>query len=336
MSNYDFIKKVEQLIKPKDIATLQSLAPFTKFIPRKIQNKIMAESGKKNPYMGFVVEPYSVFVCYELKDLDWAKQLIPDNFELMETAVFSDGEPKHYIIFSCFNVHTSAFWGTRLEVNLIARNKSNNLLSWVIIDYDTNTLSHDLAKGLIESTTEKALLTTDFDGNIIVDIENMEKNRALVFDCSTAPSESKTLHPQLWLEGNLSVGYGKDISQNSGEVFSLKFDPKEVEKGCSLPPEQVRISQNTWYHGLFHSTPDEVVYFPYAQHYLSDSPGHSSEPKSEADMVEQVRQLDLENMPDYSAAPLRKMIKIGMLFNSLLILVLSLLSLFAKRKKPKN
>ena len=156
----------------------------------------------------------------------------------METAVFSDGEPKHYIIFSCFNVHTSAFWGTRLEVNLIARNKNNNLLSWVIIDYDTNTLSHDLAKGLIESTTEKALLTTDFDGNIIVDIENMEKNRALVFDCSTAPSESKKLNPQLWLEGNLSVGYGKDISQNSGEVFSLKFDPKEVEKGCSLLPNR--------------------------------------------------------------------------------------------------
>ena len=121
MSNYDFIKKVEQLIKPKDIATLQSLAPFTKFIPRKIQNKIMAESGKKNPYMGFVGQP-----------------------------------------------------------------------------------------------------------------------------------------------------------------------------------------------------------------------GHSSEPKSEADMVEQVRQLDLENMPDYSADPLWKMIKRGMLFNSLLILALSLLSTSSKRKKPKN
>ncbi|WP_106450594.1 hypothetical protein [Trichococcus alkaliphilus] len=71
------------MIKPKYIATLQSLAPFTKFIPKKIQNKIMAESGKKNPYMGFVIEPYCVFVCYELKDLEWAKQLIPNNFELM-------------------------------------------------------------------------------------------------------------------------------------------------------------------------------------------------------------------------------------------------------------
>lgn len=334
MSNYDFIKKVEQMIKPKDIATLQSLAPFTKLIPKKIQNRIITTSADKNPYMGFVVEPYSVFLCYELKDLDWAKNMIPENFELMETTVFSEDEPKHYIIFSCFNVHTSAFWGTRLEVNLIARNKNNNLLSWVIIDYDTNTLSHDLAKGLIESTTEKAFVTTDFDGNILVDIENPEKKRALAFDCSTAHSESKNLNPQLWLEGNLSVAYGKEISRNSGGVFSLKFDPKEVEKGCRLPLEQVRVSQNTWYEGLFHSIPDEVVYFPYAQHYLSDSPGHSSAIKSEADMVEQMQQLDLDNLPDYSAAPLRKMIKLGMLFNAFLVLTLSLAVIFSKRKKP--
>ncbi len=99
MRDFKFIKRVEQLVKPIDIATLQVLAPTTKFIPRKIQNKLMASSAQKNPYMGFVVEPYSVFLCYELKDLEWARKLIPDGFELIKTKIFDDGEPKYYAIF---------------------------------------------------------------------------------------------------------------------------------------------------------------------------------------------------------------------------------------------
>ncbi|MGB6178317.1 hypothetical protein [Carnobacterium sp.] len=328
MGDYSFIKKVEQMIKPKDIATLQLLAPFSQFIPKKLQNKVMNESAKNNPYMGFVVEPYSVFLCYELLDLDWAKKLIPDGFELIQTKIFSDDEPKYYAIFGSFNVHTSAFWGTRLEVNIIARNKKNNLLSWVIIDYDTNTLSHDVSKGVVESTTEQALLTTDYDGNIIVDIENKDKNRALIFDSSMINSKVKIMDKKLWLEGNLSVGYGREISQNSDDVFSLKFDPKEVEKGFTIPLEQVKVTKNTWFDGLFRSEPEQVVYFPYAQHYLSDSPGYYSEIKNEEDMIKQYNQLDLDNIPDYSAASHRKSMKTGIIMNAALVLLLLTIILF--------
>lgn len=325
MRDFKFIKRVEQLVKPIDIATLQVLAPTTKFIPRKIQNKLMASSAQKNPYMGFVVEPYSVFLCYELKDLEWARKLIPDGFELIKTKIFDDGEPKYYAIFGSFNVHTSAFWGTRLEVNIIARNKRNNLLSWVIVDYDTNTLSHDVSKGVVGSTTEKTLLTTDFDGNIIVDIQNEGKNRHLVFDAKTDQAQTKMMDHQLWLEGNLSVGYGRELSQNSDAVFSLTFDPKEVEKGRRIPLEDVHVMKNTWFSGLFHDEPDEVVYFPYAQHYLSDSPGHFSQIKDEADLRNKYESLDLASIPDYSADSHRKMMKIGMIFNIVLVTVLLVL-----------
>ena len=328
MQKYAFIKKVEQMINPKDIATLQMLAPLSKMIPKRFQNKVLTDSAKDNPYMGFVVEPYSIFLCYELIDLDWAKKLIPDGFELIKTSIFSDSEPKYYAIFGSFNVHTSAFWGTRLEVNIIARNKKNNLLSWVIIDYDTNTLSHDISKGVVGSTTKNALLTTDFDGNIIVDIENIEKDRALIFDGSTSYSEAKIMDKTLWLQGNLSVGYGREISKNSNEVFSLKFDPKEVEKGFKIPNNQVRISQNTWFKGLFRNIPEEVVYFPYAQHYLSDSPGYFSEIKNEEDMIKQFTQLELDSIPDYSAASHRKMIKIGIVLNATFILTLIAILIF--------
>lgn len=329
IKKFQFIKKIEEMITPKDIATLQLLAPMSKFIPKNLQNEVLNKSAKNNPYMGFVVEPYSIFLCYELIDLERAIQLIPDGFELIKTSIFQDGEPKYYAILGSFNVHTSAFWGTRLEVNVIARNKKNNLLSWVILDYDTNTLSHDVSKGVVDSTTESALLTTDFDGNIIVDIRNKEKNRSLIFDANTRQAEPKLMDKKLWLEGNLSVGYGRELSQNSDAVFSLKFDSREVEKGYRIPIEQVNMMQNTWFEGLFRSVPDEVVYFPYAQHYLSDSPGYYSEIKNVDDMMEQYKQLDLESIPNYSAASHRKLLKVGLVANALFafLLVITVLSL---------
>lgn len=328
MNKYKFIKKVEAMITPKDIATLQLLAPMIKLIPKSIQNKILSNSSKKKPYMGFVVEPYSIFLCHELLDLDRAKKLIPDGFELIKTKIFADDKPKFYAILGSFNVHTSAFSGARLEVNIIARNKKNNLLSWVIIDYETNTLSHDVSKGVVDSTIENALLTTNYDGTIIVDFNNKQKNRALIFEAETNDAETKIMDTKLWLEGNLSVGYGRELSQNSDAVFSLKFDPREVEKGRRIPIENLRMNQNTWLKGLIHTTPNEVVYFPYAQHYLSDSPGHYSQIESSEDMINQYNRLDLDTIPNYSSASLRKLLKMGMVANFFVITFLILMLLY--------
>ncbi|WP_157455720.1 hypothetical protein [Carnobacterium maltaromaticum] len=332
MGNFKFIKKVESMIKPKDIAILQVIAPLSKYIPKKIQNTVINHSAKNNPCMGFVVEPYSLFLCYEILDLNWAKSLLPDGFELTKSKIFSDGELKHYVIFGSFNVHTSAFWGTRLEVNIIAKNKLTGLLSWIIVDYDTNTLSHDKLNGVVESTTEKALLTTDYDGNIIVDIENFEKERAIILDASTQITEEKFMDEDLWLEGNLSVGYGKKISKNSNEAFSLTFNQKEVKKGYRIPFNQININQNTWLKGLFDTKPDEVVYFPYAQHYLSDSPGYYSKIKNTKDMNKRYKNLDLDKIPDYSADSHRKLIKGGLLINSIFVSIV----IFKLLKNRKN
>lgn len=329
MRETEFIKRVEQLIKPKDIAILQILAPSTKFLPNKLQNKFIRSSAKKNPYMGFVVEPYSVFLCYELKDLGWAKKLIPDGFELVMTKIYEDSEPKYYAIFGSFNVHTSAFSGMRLEVNIIARNKRNNLVSWVIVDYDTNTLSHDISKGVIDSTTDQALLTTDFDGNIIVDVQNEIKNHQLIFNVDTNKAQTRIMGRKLWLEGNLSVGYGRELSNNSDEVFSLTFNSKEVEKGRSIPIEDFHFSENTWFSGLFHDQPDEVVYFPYAQHYLADSPGHFSQLIDIDHMEKNYQELDLTLIPDYSVDSHRKLLRTGMYINFIVVVCFIVLILIS-------
>jgi hypothetical protein len=322
MSKYKFIKKVEEMIKTDDIAILRLVGPLLKYVPGKLQIKALENSSKDNPYLGFVVDPYSTFLFYEIVDLEWARRLIPDGFELEKTRVFNDGEPKYYISFAAFNVKTSAFAGTRLEVNVIARSKKTGLISWIIVDYDTNTLSHDSLKGVIDSTTKQTIFTTDYDGNIIVDINNSDKNRALVFDLDSNDAEYKVLERDFWLEGNLSVGYGREISRNSPNAFAMKFDPKEVEKAYRVDLDKLNMTKNTWYPGLFKDQVDEVLYFPYAQHYLSDSPGNYSNHDNVDEMIRDFENLDLESIPPYSAEALRKMVKTGLFTNSLIITIL--------------
>ena len=99
-----------------------------------------------------------------------------------------------------------------------------------------------------------------------------------------------------------------------------------------MPLEHVTVTANTWFKGLFKNEPDEVVYFPYAQHYLSDSPGHYSEINSTDEMITQYKQLNLDAIPDYSAASHRKMIKRGLIMNTFLIGGL----MWALFKKKKN
>jgi len=322
MSKYKFIKKVEEMIKTEDIATLRLIGPLLKYVPGKFQAKAMENSSKDNPYLGFVVEPYSTFLFYELIDLEWARRLIPDGFELEKTKVFSDGQPKYYIAFASFNVKTSAFAGTRMEVNVIARSKKTGLISWIIVDYDTNTLSHDALKGVIDCTTKQAVFTTDFAGNIIVDISNPTKNRALIFDLDSNGAEYKSVEKNFWLEGNLSVGYGREISKNSSDAFAMKFDPREVEKACRVDVDKINAIENTWYPGLFKDQVDEVLYFPFAQHYLSDSPGSYSKHDNVEEMIKEFENLDLDNIPPYSVEALRKMMKVGFISNSIVITIL--------------
>ena len=148
MKKYKFTLGVEKLINPISVGTLHFLEGFNEMLPKDIQKKLVDKSSKKNPLMGFVVEPYCYFLCYEIKDLDYFKSLLPDNFEITPTKVFKDDEEKHYLILSCFKASTSAFFGTRVEAYVIATNKETGLTSWVIVDYDTNTISYDSKNGL--------------------------------------------------------------------------------------------------------------------------------------------------------------------------------------------
>jgi hypothetical protein len=328
MNKTNFTKGVERLVNPVEVGALQFLQGFNRLLPKSIQEKLVNSSAEKNPYMGFVVEPYCLFLCYEIADIEKAKELLPDDFELVKTRIFNDDEPKFYCIISTFRVHTSAFWGSRLEFYVIAQDKKTGLLSWVIIDYDTDTISYDKKHGLRSPNSKDAVVTTNYDGLLVIDIKNNDGIRELVLESDITKGKMKNLDERLWIEGNLSVGYGKFLSENQGGVFSLKFEPKEVEKALKIAPEDLNLQSNTWFPGLLKEKPAEIVCFPYSQHFVSDSPGHASNLKNKDELIAAAEGFDFEKLEVFSTKPIIRMFMINIIISFLITLILLLLVIF--------
>lgn len=325
MNSKKFTKGVENLVNPMDVGALHFIQPFNKLLPKFIQDKFIKASGKTAPYMGFVVEPYAFFLCYEIADLDKAKALLPNDFELIKTKIFDDDEPKFYCIFGCFTAHTSAFWGSRVEFYIIAEDKKTGLLSWIIVDYDSNTISYDHKYGLRSPNSSKAVVTTNYNGTVIVDIKRDDNSRQIVFDSNIENTEMKKLDQRLWLEGNLSIGYGRELAVGDVGIFSLKFDPDEVIKALNIPLEKLNLELNTWYPGLFKDKPSQLACFPYAQHFVSDSPGHVSNIKNEAELITAAESVDFEHLKVFSTKSFKKMILFGSAISLLVSITLLVL-----------
>lgn len=283
-------------------------------------------SGSVTPYMGFVVEPYSYFLCYEIEDLEQAKSFLPDGFELVKTKIFDDDEPKYYGIFGCFNAHTSGFWGLRVEFYIIARDLSTGLVSWIIMDYDTNTITYDPKNGLSDPNASGSIITIDYDGIVTVDVNN-DRGRHLVFDSDIKQGVMKALDKTLWIEGNLSVAYGKYKSIDDPGVFSLIFDSLEFEKALRIPKDAFNLDVNNWFPGLFKEEPSELLCFPYAQHFLSDSPGHASLIQTETQLEEAYKGINFDEISAFSTKAFKTSFVVGGIISivtNLLLLKLAL------------
>lgn len=330
MERHKFIKQIEKMVDPIEVGTIHFMQSYAKTIPTKMQYRMIENGAKKSPYMGFVVEPYSFFLCYEITDIVWAQNLLPDHYELIPTKIFEqDAEAKYYGIFGSFNVHTSAFWGSRMELYIVAENKETGLLSWVIIDYDTNTVSFDEKQGLATGNTKTCIITTNYQGEVIIDIHGKKDNRILTVTSDITHGVMQKLDQRLWLEGNLSVTYGRELSLNKGTPFAVIFNPKEVEQAYQIAQENIYIKTNTWYPGLFETEPSKIVCFPFAQHFLADSPGHFTQIKNEEELRQQLQNINFDTIPRYSSKPLKKAFQIGQLL-SIIIIILLLIFLVMK------
>jgi hypothetical protein len=328
MPKDNFAKGVERLVDPISVGTLHFMQSFNQLLPKPIQKTIVAASSKKTPYMGFVVEPYSLFLCHEIIDLARAKSLLPDGFNLVKTRIFVDDEPKYYCIFGCVRAHTSAFWGCRTEFYIIAEDQSTGLLSWIIIDYDTDTISYDSKNGLSSPNSAQSVMTIDYRGTIFIDIQRKDGANKLVLEANVEDGKMTNLDQRLWLEGNLSIGYGRNLSDNGADIFGLKFEPGEVEKAFRVPLTSLRREANTWYPGLFAQEPAQIACFPYAQHYISDSPGHSNGVKDKAGLAASVAAIDFNKIRVFSTKSFKLAILVGTAASLITMTVLVLLLLF--------
>lgn len=264
----NYIKATENNVKPLKVASgIQGVALFSK-LPRGIQNFVMKRSGKSEPYMSFVVEPYSSFLAFEIIDVAVAEKLLPPKYKLLPSSLFSKSEERPCAIVGAINVHTSVFWGNRLEFYLIAENQSTGLLSWIILSYETNTSSFDPGRGFIGPTVEHSVVTTSYTGQIIVDVKSAESGNHISYIAETANAKLALMNERLWIEGNLSVDYGGDLNQNT-DPFGLVFDPEEVRTGLRISVDNVAIPLNTYGNDFLCPKPFEAAYFPYAQHFTT-------------------------------------------------------------------
>jgi len=123
-----FIKGVESLIDPMEVSNILFFQKLKRLLPSKIMKRFLYSASKKTPYIGFAIDPYSLFLFFRLSNIDYAKSLLPDRYELAKSRLFDDDEPDYYMGIGNLNTRASTFWGTRQEVYLIATDKKTGLL----------------------------------------------------------------------------------------------------------------------------------------------------------------------------------------------------------------
>ncbi|NTU72534.1 MAG: hypothetical protein HGB10_12040, partial [Coriobacteriia bacterium] len=241
--------------------------------------------------MSFVVEPYAVFLSFEITDTAEMERLLPPNYRLHPSAMFGDTHKRPCAIVSAFTVHTNVFWGDRVEFYLIAENTETGLLSWIIEEYESNAHSYDPSRGFTLPSTSHSVVTTSYRGEVIVDVESAESGHRLALTADMKNGVTTPLDQRLWVEGNLSVDYGGEL-QESTKPFSLVFDPGEMSQALKLPLDDISLCESTFGRGALDPKPFEVAVFPYSQHFVTTSFPTASSMRTAEDLERAVGELN--------------------------------------------
>lgn len=287
-----YAKRSEGMIRPSDQAIITVFGSMLGRLPLGVQKHIMESSAKNNPQMGFIVDPYAFFTCHEITDLERAQRLLPDGYRIVPSRIFADGEAKPYLIFGAFTVQTSAFSGSRVEMYIVAEHIASGLLSWVIADYDTNTLSFDPGQGMVGANADRCVVTTTHRGKVLVDVTSKVSSRRIAVTADVRAGVEVPLDQRLWIEGNLSIGYGGELDDGKSEPFGVLFEPGEMEKALRIPMSSVEIEELTWHEGLYDPVPTEVACFPYAQHFITSGVPMSTGLRTHEDLDRAVAEIN--------------------------------------------
>lgn len=283
MNVLEYAKGVEKLVDPMMVGKTHYLQTRLSKLPVCLQRKIVTSATKKADKMPFVVEPYCTFLFYEVPDPVKIQKFMPEGFMPARSAVFGGDAEKYYGIVSMFRIHTSVFWGARAEYYLVAENARTGLLSWVMMDYISDTISYDEAHGLKSPDCAGAVMTTTCEGDFVCEMRGLNDAHKVECTVNLLRGKMRPLNERLWIEGNTSIAYGRLAGEPDGDLFSLTFFPEEMKQALDIPLADVAhygvASART---GKFGAVLDRVVSFPFAQHMLSDAPGQHTHYGSEA------------------------------------------------------
>jgi hypothetical protein len=300
MQNNDlrrYIKTSEKMVVPAKVATTTQGSAMLRKLPLRLQRYIADRGARTNPYMSFIVEPYATFLSFEIVNTEAMERLLPPNYSLFSSAMFSDSPKRPCAIVGAFNVHTNVFWGSRVEFYVIAENCETGLLSWIIGEYESNTHSYEPSQGFVGPSTMHSVVTTSYLGELIIDVASARSDNGLVLVADLKNGMLTELDQRLWVEGNLSVDYGGELQQCT-KPFSLVFDPKEMAQALKLPLDEISLCTNTFGAGALDPSPFEVACFPYAQHFVTTSVPTATSMRTAEDLEHAVTEInDKMNAP---------------------------------------
>ena len=321
-----FIKGVESLINPMEVSNLLFLQKLKGLLPPFIMKRLLFKAAKNSPYIGFAIDPYSLFLFFKLRNLEEAKSMLPDRYELAKTKLFADEEPDYYMGIGNLSTRASTFWGVRQESYLIATDKKTGLLSFIFIDILSNTLIALPTKGIVDSNCKKAVFTTSSKGEVFLDIQEAKTNRKLSFSGSLKKGKMRRLDQSLWLMGNTSIAHSKNLAGGDYNPFAVIFDPAEVDEALDIPPEDISIEENTLFPGLAEPEISKAVCFPFAQHYIADSPGCYTSIKDRDDLISKYNELgDPGNFKTFSANTIIRQVSVAIAVSILIAVILFLI-----------
>lgn len=282
MNVLEYAKGVEKLVNPMGVGKTHYMQTKLRRLPVWLQKKIVTSATKKADKMPFVVEPYCFFLFYEIPDPSRVQKFMPDGFVPAKSAVFEGGLEKYYGIVSMFRIHTSVFWGARAEYYLVAENATTGLLSWVMMDYISDTISYDEKHGLKSPDVVGSVMTTTCEGDFVCEMRTEDRQKKAICQANLVKAKMKPLNQRLWIEGNTSIAYGTMAGEEDGDLFSLTFMPEEMKQALEVPLADVKLAEvATSRAGKFGAILDMAACFPFAQHMLSDSPGQQTHYGSE-------------------------------------------------------
>lgn len=297
MNVLEYTKGVEKLVDPMAVGTSHYMQTRLKKLPVWLQRKIVTSATKKANKMPFVVEPYCTFLFYEIPDPSKVQKFMPDGFVPAKAAVFEGGPEKYYGIVSMFRIHTSVFWGARAEYYLVAENTATGLLSWVMMDYISDSISYDEKHGLKSPDVKAAVMTTTCEGDFVCDMKSLDGKKKVKCQANLMKAKMKPLNQRLWIEGNTSIAYGRLAGEADGDLFSLTFFPEEMKQALEVPLADVAVAEAaTATTGKFGAVLERVACFPFAQHMLSDAPGQQTHYGNEAALRKAVEAIDFKKI----------------------------------------